>query len=250
MKNTINKTTVIIFVLLAVMVIFPAGVFAGGNQESSAEASADQIEIENYSNVYINYDLKGDENHIYIDIKDFAPKYGVVRTTDKYGSTIYKELNSGETLTVSNNNEWADMFSGTQSPAAVTLSEAMQEKYCNIIDPKISSGGYSNSNINDEYLDSMKITNQDEVVISYDKYGLSKEYDIVLVNSARNEYYRYQFKLIQEFFPGEFNLFSEASVSSYTYEKKAVAALGLVCGAEFITAYSTLGTEPVKSNSD
>ena len=249
MKKVRNIKTVILLTILAMMLMTPAGVFAGGNTEQAETVAPDKLEVENYEGLSISYDLKGNTNNIIMQMTDQFAKYGVLRTEDKDGNTIYKELNSGETLSTTSNAIWSSIFSGAGTPVSVTFSDDMTEKFCNVTDPKVITGSYSSS-ITAENLDYFKITNSGRLVISYDTYGLAKEYDIVVVNSDLDKYYRYQFNLSQEYFPGEYELFSEPSVSSISYEKKAVAALGLVCGDDFISAYSSLGLDTAMTSSD
>jgi len=245
MKNVFNKTTILLAVI-AVMLICPAELFAGGNKEEGVDTGfEDIIEVtdENIASLECSTAQAGGITGVYIHPKIWKADFGLARVTVA-GVTSYYSVNEDMNKLIGT--QWSNYFSNTAAPAVVALTEESAKKFPEIVSLHASSGSTSDisaikalSNSTDN--NPLKLCSGGSAKLKVEYFAQDIEYDCILYNQSKNEYVRFRSVIRPEFFKGEYDIFENAALSGFSYEHKAVAMLGRVI-KNLSSVYGSLNT--------
>jgi len=229
-----------LIVIVAIMMVLPAGLFAGGNIEERVVETGfkDTVEITNSEiKVGVTYEHSGGFTYAYLDFPFWEgasrETYGIVRVQNGTDISYYDVL-KGNKLSGTG---YDVVYNSATGLTAIVLTEESGNMFYNLSNYMMTTGTYTNFDAVDSFQDNTLEPNPlkaeaKSICLKWNEYEQPLEFDLLLVNRTRSEYNRYTFTVDTEFFKGERTLF--AGEVSYSYEKKAVSFLGNMLGSDFI----------------
>ncbi|MCF6334115.1 MAG: hypothetical protein L3J12_00035 [Spirochaetales bacterium] len=232
-----------VIIVVVMMMVLPAGLFAGGNiEERHVTAIPNTIQsIDNsIPKMEITYDLTGGRTGVQLAVSNWNVDYGLYRTTEN-GNTVYRKISNGDVI--QNQTASAAIFANVASPDPVELTEESQELFINLTTVNAEKGAYTGLSylepFESDYGNLLESTSG-RASFFYHEYGTDKEIDMLVINDSKDEYLRLSFTVRTEFFQNEYTLFNPHT--TYSYKEKAMAFMGKVIGSLFQSNFDTLNT--------
>ncbi len=238
-----------VIIVVVMMMVLPAGLFAGGNMERDRPENPDNIRVEVSNSWYELYkNTNGSFNELRIreilqSILESQYNFGIYKVT--YGTQIeYYSLNDGKILSTEGYN-LNEIFNAASEASPIVLPEETLEALSSIdntADFSFYEGEPYNFTIVESILEGIpvKLDSDGEITFKYPVNGNKLNIDMLLINNYTSTCKRVQFTILSDFFEKESEFFNYAEGAEY--KRKAIAFLNTVLGNELIGVFDSLNT--------